>query len=178
MAKRLPQRPEQYFIDQVLIPNWDPSTAQGYDPTVAPGNDAFLPIATSIGNVGEVYPSLVVTYSNETSGGETTYDFVTTEGPGQQRDGQLLATARAKDMEGDQGYTGDSGSHSSMTAEAIVDELIAEVEDVCLENPQAAGTDFSYLGSQSGPDVPDDLEETPPVRIAQATIVYGWDRTP
>lgn len=174
---RLPQRPEQYFIDEVLIPNWDASGALGYDLGAAEGTDAFLPVAPSLDDVGATYPSLVITYSNETSGGETTYDFVTTNGPGQSRDGQLVATARAKVTEGDEGYTGDSGTYSAVDAEEIVAEIIAEVEDICLEQANAPGTDFSYLGSQRGPDVPDDEEVTPPVRIADCTIAYGWERT-
>lgn len=178
MPTRLPKRPEQYFIDEILLPNWDPAGALGFDPAASPGAEAFLPVATDIGSVGESYPTLVVTYSNETSGGETTYDFLTTNGPGQQRDGQLVATARAEDTEGDEGYTGDASAHSAVDAEAVVDELINEVEDVCLANATPSGTAFSYVGSQRDADVPDDLDATPPVRLADCTIAYGWDRTP
>lgn len=175
MSTRLSKPPAQLFIDDVLLPNWDPAGAVGYDPTQTPGDDAFLPVATSIANVGAVYPSLVVSYSNETSGGETTYDFMTTEGPGQQRDGQLVATARAED---ERDYAGDPVTHSTVDAETIVDRLIAEVEDICLANATADGTEFSYLGSQRDADVPDDYDTTPPVRIADCTIAYGWDRRP
>ena len=183
MTTRLPKRPEQLFIDELLLQStadggWDPSGALGYDPQANPGEEAFLPVATSIDNVGAVYPSLVVTYSSETSGGETTYDFMTTEGAGQQRNGQLVATVRARDTEADEGYTGDSDVYAAVDAEEIVDTIVAEVEDVCLRNQQGASTEFSYLGSQRGPDVPDDFDESTPVRIADATISYGWDRAP
>lgn len=178
MASRLPKRPQQLFIDDILIPAWDPSGAHGYDLAAGPEDEAFLPVATSIDDVGASYPSLVVTYSSETSGGETTYDFMTDSGPGQQRNGQLVATARARDTEADQGYTGAAAIYSAVDAASIVDTLIAEVEDVCLRNQQGDETEFSYLGSQRGPDVPDDLDETSPVRIADCTIAYGWDRTP
>jgi len=57
---------------------------------------AFLPVATSIDNVGAVYPSLVVSFSNETSGGESTYDYVTPNGPGQNRTGTLREPARPR----------------------------------------------------------------------------------
>jgi len=172
---RLPQRPAQYFIDELLIPDWDPSGALGYDPTASPSDEAFLDVATSLEDVGAHYPTLVVTYSNETSGGETTYDFLTTQGPGQQRDGQLVATARAEDG---REYTGDAASYAAVDAEAIVYALTSEVEDVCLRNAQGADTRFSYVGSQPGPDVPDDFDAPPTVRLEDCTVAYGWDRSP
>jgi hypothetical protein len=178
MVKQLPKRTAQLFIDDILVPNWDTSDANGFDLDASPGDEAFLPVATKLDSVGATYPSLVVTYSTETSGGETTYDFLTTNGPGQQRNGQLVAVARAEDTEGDAGYTGDSGTYSAVDAETIVATLIDEVENVCLENAQGASTDLSYLGSQPGPDAEDDTDPTPPVRIENCTIAYGWDRTP
>lgn len=175
---RLPKPAAQLFIDDILIPDWDASGAVGYDLGAAEGTDAFLPVAQSIDDVGEIYPSLTVARSNESSGGETTYDFLTTNGPGQQRDGQLVVVARAEATEGDEGYTGDSATYSAVDAETLVDELINEVEDVCLENDQGGGTDFSYIGSQRGADAPNDYDATPPVFIEQCTVVYGWDRAP
>lgn len=173
--ERLPQRAEQEFIDE-LVADWDPSVAVGYDLDTAPGDEAFLPVGGSLADVGESSPTLTVMRSNETSGGETTYDFVTTEGPGQRRDGELLVTARAK-QDGD-GYTGDAAQYDAVDAEAIVDRLIAAVEDVCLRNPNGGDTVFSYLGSQRGADAPDDLDVTPPVYIEQVSVAYGWLRAP
>lgn len=176
MVTRLPKPAEQLFIDDVLVPNWQPSGAVGFDLNAAAGTDAFLPVATSLDSVGETYPHLTVQRSNETSGGETTYDFMTSNGPGQQRDGQLVVTARAEQREAD--YTGDSGTYSAVRAATLVDDLINEVEDVCLRTPQGGGTEFSYLGSQRSADAPDDFDATPPVMIEQCTVAYGWDRTP
>lgn len=172
---RLTKPADQLFIDDVLVPSWDPSGAFGFDPDgTQPGDDAFFPVATSLDEVGEFYPHVTVTRSNETSGGETTYDFLTDNGPGQQRDGQLVVTVRAEDDEDD--YVGDSQTYSSVTAERLVDEFIAEVESVVLANAQGGGTDFSYLGSQRGADAPDDFEPPKTVRIAQCTVSYGWVR--
>jgi hypothetical protein len=175
-VRRLPKRAAQLFIDDILIPDCDASGAHGFDLAANEGSDGFLPVATDGGDVGEQYPSLVVTFSNETSGGETSYDFITTNGPGQQRDGQLLVTARAQDREAD--YTGDSSTYSAVDAETLVATLIDEVEDVCLSNAQGGNTDLSYVGSQPTGDVPDDREETPPVRIDQCVVPYGWLRAP
>ena len=177
MGLRLPERPAQYFINAVLLDEWRPADARGYSLTgVQPGDEAFLPVATSIDDVGSVYPSLIVRYSNETSGGESTYDFMTSSGPGQNRRGTLLATARAQDTSG--GYTGDAATYSAVDADDIVAELVAAVEDVCQRRAAAPQSEFETLGSQRGPDVLTDYDEDPPVRIAQTEIRYSWLRRP
>lgn len=180
MPTRLSKSPERLFIDVLLSDTnsggWDPSGAVGYDLDDVPGDEGFLPVGTSLDDVGETHPHITVQRSNESSGGETTYDFVTTKGPGQQRDGQLVVTARAEEVE--DGYTGDSVSHGAVDAEALVETLIDEVEDVCLRNAQGGSTGFSYLGSQRGADAPNDYDATPPVMIEQCTVAYGWDRAP
>jgi hypothetical protein len=177
MALNLPDKPSQHFIDQVLLPGWDSSEARGFDVTgVQPGDEAFIPVAQTIDSVGAIYPSLIIQYSNETSGGESTYDYLTTNGPGQNRTGTLLATARAQDDE--DGYTADSTAYSAADANDIAVELIEAVENVCQRRADAPNSDFSTIGSQRGPDVPDDLDEDPPVRIAQTEVRYSWLRDP
>lgn len=178
-TQSLEQRAEQEIVD-FLIGHWNPSNALGYDPAVEkPSAEAFLPVATSIDNVGAVYPSLVVSFSNETTGGQTTYDFVTSDGPGQTRNGTVLATTRAQDRTADEpGYVGDSSAYSAVDAEAIDDVVLDEVERICQDNALAPGTDFSHLGSQPGPDAPDDFEGGDVVRLAQTQISYGWLRAP
>lgn len=171
----LSQRAEQEFIE-LLLADWGPSEAVGFDLDDQPGDEGLLPVARSLESVGDSYPHLTVQRTNETSGGETTYDFLTTNGPGQNRTGQLLVTARAEVIQ--DGYTGDSATHSAVDAEAIVDRLIAAVENVCLRNPQGGDSSFSYCGSQRGADAPDDYDPTPPVFIEQCTVAYGWIRTP
>lgn len=175
MALTLPSRPAYYFIKSVLLPAWRPLEARGFDVTVAdPSDGAFLPTATTIDDVGAVYPSLVVTYSNETSGGESTYDFVTPEGPGQRRNGELVVTARAQDDEA--GYA--AGGQEPVDAEDIVVELVEAVENLVQRNAAGGTSEFSTLGSQRGPDIPDDVDEDPPVRLADVQISYSWSRRP
>jgi len=169
MSLSLPQRPAKYFITEVLADAWRPVDALGYDPTTKPDDDGFLPVATSIDNVGAVYPSLVISFSNETSGGETTYDYLTPNGPGQNRTGTLVATARAQD-----GLT----YRQSADAQAVVDALVEEVEAVCQRRAAAPTSEFQSLGSQRGPDVPDDFEDDPTVRLANAQVAYSWLRRP
>jgi len=177
MALTLPSRPAQYFITEVLLPGWQPSEARGFDVTLSdPSAEAFLPVATSIDDVGAIYPSLVVQYSNETSGGESTYDFVTSNGPGQTRTGELLVTARAQDREAD--YVGDSAAYDAAEADDIVAELTEAVENVCQRNAGGGATEFQSLGSQRGPDIPDDYDQDPPVRLADVQISYSWTRRP
>jgi len=138
MPTRLPKRPEQYFIDEVLLPEWQPSGAVGYDVTQSdPSAEDFLPVATSLDGVGEVYPHLTVQRTTETAGGESGYDFMTADGPGQNRTGQLLVTARAEDTE--DGYkaalmNGLGEEKASETAESpsealsTIGELLDEIE--------------------------------------------------
>ena len=175
MALTLPNRPAEYFIKSILLPAWRPSEARGFDATVAdPSDEAFLPTATTIDDVGAVYPSLIVTYSSEVSGGESTYDFLTPEGPGQRRAGELVVTARAQDSEA--GYA--ASGREPIDAEDIVVELVQAVENLVQRNATGGTSDFSTLGSQRGPNVPDDLDEDPPVRLADTQVSYSWPRTP
>lgn len=101
---------------------------------------------------------------------------MTSDGPGQNRTGTILVTARAQDAAAD--YTGDSSEYAAADANTIVSEIIAGVENVCQRNADGGDTQFTSLGSQRGPDVPDDVEEDPPVRIAQTEVRYSWTRDP
>lgn len=178
MSRRRLIRPEQYFIDNFLTSSkWDETETVGFDPGAATGTDAFLPHAPSLDRVGEYYPNLIVQNTNETSGGESTYDFVTNSGPGQNRTGTLLVTARAEDRNGD-GYTSDAGTYTAITADELVARLIAEVEDICLDHPQGGTTDFAHLGSNTGADVPDNQTAPDTVRQEQCTVSYSWVRAP
>jgi len=177
MPTRLPQKPAQYFIDQFLLTDWDPAGAVGYDTTASPGDEAFVDLATSVEDVGASYPTLVVQGSNETSGGASTYDFSTANGPGQMRDGQLIVTARAEDCDGES-YTGDSSTYAAVDAEDAAATLIDEVEDICIRNANGGSSEFNTLGSQPVADAPNDYDETPTVFIEQCTVTYSWDRAP
>jgi len=177
MALTLPERPAQYLTNEILLPGWQPSEARGFDATLSdPSAEAFIPVATSIDDVGAIYPSIVVQYSNETSGGESTYDFVTQDGPGQTRTGELLVTARAQDHSED--YVGDSAAYAAAEADDIVAILTETVENVVQRNAGGGTTEFQTLGSQRGPDIPDDYDQDPPVRLADAQVSYSWSRRP
>ncbi|QLH82461.1 hypothetical protein [Halosimplex pelagicum] len=165
-----PTQPEQEMID-LLVAKWDPSMVRGYDLEASPDHQAHMPAADSIDNVGAVFPSLVVSFSNETSGGESTFDFMTERGPGQSPQGVLLATARAEDHDEDN-YRG-SDDYAAVDAGTIVDEIAGHALDICREHWSAPGTGFTRVGGQRGPDAPDDLNEDPPVRIAQRQLNYG-----
>lgn len=173
MTLSLPQEPPQYFIDEFLLPNWDKSNTAGYGP-----NLNGLATATTIDDVGAYYPSLIVTFSNETSGGETSYDYLSTatQNPGQVRDGTLIATARAEDGEeghNDQIYTNDQ-SISAVSADRLTTLIRQEVERICTENAVDNGTQFATVGCSRTGDVPDDDERDPTVRIEDTTVVYSW----
>jgi hypothetical protein len=154
---------------------------RGYDITIddRPSDDpAALVDATSIDNVGSIYPSLIVSASQPgTSGGETTYDFLTDDGPGQNRTGSVLATARA---EAGKDYVGDSSTYSSTDAETIVDEIVSHVEDICFETAAGGSSEFSFVGSQRPSDVPleDDASEGEVTWLAQVEIRFGHIRSP
>jgi len=163
----LSERPEDIFMG-VLESEWTPSNVRGYDV-----NDGSLPLADSIENVGAVYPSLIIQFSSETSGGNTTYDYISSSGPGSNNNGELIATVRAQDDENNTpSYENDGGT--AVRADTIAYEIIQEVERITRDNATGADTDFGHLGGQRGPDAPDDLDESPPVRIEQFQVSYSW----
>jgi hypothetical protein len=148
----------------------------GFDVTQSdPTATDFIAVGEGLDDVGAVYPHLTVQYTNETAPGETTYNFIGPDGPGQDRQGQLLVTARAEDR--DEGYTGDSTTHNAVDAADLVDELTNEVEACVGRNYAPQATTIGPLGSYSGPDAPDDREASPTVRIAQVIVTYYYART-
>lgn len=175
----LPEKPSKHVIREILSPGWDPSQVRGFDITIDDlDNSAALIDGTSIRNVGAIYPSLIVSESQPgTSGGETTYDFLTDDGPGQNRTGSVLATARA---EAGQDYVGDSGSYSSADAETIVEEIATHVEDICFETAGGGSSAFSFVGCQRPSDAPidDATGEGEVVWLAQVEIRFGHIRGP
>lgn len=168
--------PVDVFLEQALIPSWDPAVAVGYDLDATPGDAAFLPVGESLDDVGESYPHLTVQRTNETAPGSTGYNFITAEGPGQDRSGQLLVTARAEKRDG--GYSGDADLHDPVGADDLVETLLDMVEDTTLANATAEDTDFNSLSSYPGADAPNDYDATPPVMIDQCVVQYSWTRRP
>lgn len=173
---RLSDSAEEVFIQQALLEDWQPDRAYGYDPRVDPGTDGFIPVGESLEDVGETYPSLTVARTNETAPGSTGYNFITADGPGQDRTGQLLVTARAEASQ--EGYSGAPGTIDPVDADDLVDELINEVEDVCLANATPEDTEFNGLGSYRGADAPNDYDASPTVFVEQCIVIYSWTRLP
>jgi len=173
---RLSDSAEEVFIEQALLEDWTPSRALGYDVHADAGTTAFIPVGESLDDVGETYPHLTVQRTNETAPGSTGYNFITAEGPGQDRSGQLLVAARAEKQDG--GYTGDAGTHDAVDADDLVETLIDMVEDTTLANATALDTDFRSLSSFPGADAPNDYDATPPVMIDQCVVQYSWARLP
>jgi len=175
MPTRLSDDPPQLFIDEALLPSWDPGRVSGYDVQASPGDEAFLPIGKDLDDVGTVYPHLTVQFSTETSPGSTTYNYIGPDGsPGQDRNGQLVVTARAEERSA--GYIGDNSTYPAVDADDITEALIAEVEAAALANATANATPISPLGSQRGSDAPNDYDVEPPVMIAQCVVTYHWSR--
>lgn len=176
MPRELSKRPTRLFMEDILVDAWTPDKVRGYDVKAAPGTDAHLPLAQSIDDVGAHYPSLIVSPSQPgVTTGQTTYDFLSSSGPGQNRNGTMVATVRAAD---DRDYVGDPATETATDAMEIADEILVHVENIVQDNPLGGTTSFSFLGSSRPADVPDDTEAEPTVRLAQATIHFGWLRTP
>jgi hypothetical protein len=172
----LSQRPARHFIEQILLPEFRSVEARGFEVSgVSPGDESFLPVATTIDNVGAVFPSLIISFSNETSGGETTYDFLTSKGPGQRRQGTLVATARAEVRDG---YTGDADAFAPIPARDLVVQITDAVENVCQRRATGLGSEFETIGSQRAAEAPDDRDADPTVRMANVEVRYSFSRRP
>lgn len=152
----------------LLTSEWSPSEVRGYDV-----NDGSLPLSDSIENVGAQYPSCIVTFSNETSPGQTGYSFLGTGGPGSNNTGSLVVTVRAQDdANNDPTYENDGGT--AVRADTIAKEIIHHIREIARANPAGGSTEFSFLGAVKESDAPDDLDEDPPVRIEETSILFGW----
>lgn len=163
--------PEQEFME-LLINEWDPTEVRGYD--VSTGS---LPLADSLDNVGSKYPSLVVQFSNQTTGGDSTYEFLSETGPGGVPAGSLVVTARAQDDDNNEpSYEGDGGA--AARADRITQEIIHHVREIARANPTGGSTAFAALGANRTADAPDDDSQTPTVRLASVTIQYSFLEQP
>lgn len=177
MVENLPRKPDVYLLKNIILPNWDPTNVVGFDPNAAVSDDAFIDWADSFNKVGEFYPQFTIqTTGAESSGGETTYDFIGTNGPGQNRLGSLEAQVRVEDTkDSDTRYTGDSTTYSAVDAERLATLVRQEIERIIRANPTGASTDFATLGSNEN-NIPDEKQSTRVVRRAGVTIQYSWVR--
>lgn len=176
MTQALPKEADLYFLTEVAIPNWDPSRVVGFDPGAAEGSEAFLPWSDSFNDLGESYPQFTVqTTGEESSGGESSYDYITNMGPGQNRNGTLTAQVRVEETDDGSGYTGDSSTYSAVGADRLATLIRQEIERITLANPTAGNTEFSFVGSNAN-HVPNETSSTLTVHREGATISYGWLR--
>lgn len=176
MTQALPKEADLYFITEILIPNWDATNTVGFDPGASAGSDAALPWADTFDKLGESYPQFTVqTTGEESSGGTTSYDYLTNAGAGQNRNGTLTAQVRVEETEDESGYTGDSGTYGAVGADRLATLIRQEIERVTLENPTAGTTEFSFIGSNAN-DVPNETSSTLTVHREGATLSYGWLR--
>jgi len=175
MTQALPKKPDLYFLQEFIAPRWDATQTVGFDPNTTSG-DGVLRADTSFSKLGDTYPQFTIqTTGEESSGGATSYDYLTNAGPGQNRNGTLTAQVRVEDKENGSGYTGDSGTYSAVSAERLSTLIRQEIERICIENANGADTEFSFVGSNEN-HVPDETNNTLAVRREGATLSYGWTR--
>jgi hypothetical protein len=170
MVQVLDPSAAQQTVDH-FVANWTPSETSGYDPQATGDLTAYLPIATTLDNVGEVYPSVVVTPSNEPAPSPTGYEFQTPNGPGSNPLGQVVVTVRAEERESD--------SYRGTDAESIASDIAHYIEAHIGETAHApSGTDFTFWsGFQANPPN-DDRSEGDTTYIEQVTVNYSYTKTP
>jgi hypothetical protein len=79
--------------------------------------------------------------------------------------------------EAEREYAG-AASFDTVTARDLVVEIIEEVERVAQANATGGQSEFQTIGSQRAAEAPDDLDVSPPVRLANCTIQYSYLRRP
>ena len=179
MPQTLPDNPAIHFIDQVIVPNFNPANAVGYDPSVTnPSNDAFIPIAESFEETNPPYPFVYVQNGgSESTPGDSGYSFVSNGGPGQNRNGTLTIQIHAEDTQDNSGYTGDSGTYSAISADKLVEEIRKEIERLTTANATGGNSDFEVISSFRN-EVPDESTDSTVVRKSGCSITYSWLREP
>lgn len=174
MVENLSKQPQIHFLQDLLKVKWKPANVVGYDVTVTSG-ESLIKADDSFEKLGEYYPQFTVQMAgDESSGGESGYDFISADGPGQNRLSTLTAQARVEDpLDKDVGYTGDSNTYAEVDAETLVELIRKEIERVCNDNPTAPGTDFSFVSAIHG-QIPDESNSSRAIRKDGAVIQYGW----
>jgi hypothetical protein len=170
---------EQELID-LLASEWDPTQVRGFNVNETdPADESFLPLEDSIENVGTTYPSITITYSNETSPGSSGYSFVNTNGPGSNNQGSMIATVRAEaDPDGNKSYTGDIATYNKVYADTIAKEILHHIREIVRANPNGGTSNFDVLGTDKGAEAPDDYSSDPAVMVEQANILFSWIEKP
>lgn len=164
------------IIRNVLVDNWDPTQAAGYNPRLAQDDPNFLLIHTGSYGYHPRDPQIALPTFEESvlGGGATGYTGMRGDGTGlnQDRDGTVFIECWAE------GETSYNGEHP----QDLVDLLAKEASRI-LQNHATGTTDASgdpelrYLSPETRfPN--DDTDADPVVRGQQVTCGYGWLNEP
>ena len=171
MPDALPKDPRLLVRDVLTGPDWDPTAAASYDPNHTPDNANWLPMSRGWydSNVTDPSVSLTNVESGPLGGGATGWTGFdgSTGDMNQDRDGTILVTTFAEE----------GGDYNDELAAAdVVWEVRTEIESVIQQNSEGGPTPFRYLGSALT-GAPDDTDVSPPVRIEQLEVSFGWMKT-
>jgi len=164
---RLPKRAAALILEDVLAPNWTPADSHGWGlPGSNPTNT--LTAGTSLSDINETHPSVVVTPENEAVAGASGYSYLSNNGPLQDRDGSVVATIR---VEHTGGY---SDGNSSVSAERLAYLIRTQVESICTDQSVTNGTDLYNLAAFPAGSVTDEREDVPATEVVSVAIPYNW----
>lgn len=164
---RLPKRAASLILEDVLASNWDPTNSHGWG---LPGSGATSTITagTSLSDITETHPSLVVTPENETVAGASGYSYLSQSGPLQDRDGSVVATIRVE-HERTYDYNG-----SSISAERLAYLIRAEIERIGTDRSVTDNTDLYNLSAFPAGSVTDEREDVPATEVVSVALPYNW----
>jgi hypothetical protein len=159
------------IVRDALLAGWDASQAAGYDPSLTPDDADWLPMSRGWYSTDPRKLSVSITNAEESplGGGATGFTAFRGDGSGMNQDlnGTVLVTAFAEE---------DGDYNGGLSAADVVETVKSEVERAGNTDQTGPG-ELRYLAPQGSVEA-DDTDVTPPVRIRQATLGYGWQRTP
>lgn len=176
----LPKDPK-LLIRDVLLDRWDPTATYGYDPTVAPHKDSGLSLNRGWWDENDFSVHVAITAGG---GGNNTnniglsgsgYDFLTADGPGQDRRPRFLLTAFAEAHPDEQQRYGAS-------AEDLAWDLGSHAESALLaanasEAPDALPSPLVSIATDALGSIPD-TDGTPVTHTRQIEVLLAWPRMP
>jgi hypothetical protein len=159
------------IVRDALLAGWDAANAAGYDPTLTPSDANWLPMNRGWYSTGPRDPSVAIANAEESplGGGATGLTGIQGDGSGmnQDLDGTVLVTVFAEE----------GGDYNDgLSAVDVVETVKAEVGRAGNTDQTGPG-ELRYLAPQGSAEA-DDTDVTPPIRIRQVTLGYGWQRTP
>lgn len=172
MPSKLSERRDKKIRD-LLYRSWDETNVASYDPSLPPSNSDFIPITTNWYKHGQHNPSITVTNfdGNIVGGGGTGYSSVQGDGSGlnQTRSERGLLTIRAEDKI-------DYNGHD---AQEILKLLGDECNRVISNNaPARADSEAFYFTVEPFEDMVEELDSGSVEFVKQASVGFGWQKTP